>query len=467
MAQVASAYELPLAGRKLNLSVRHLLFGILLVAALLRVANLGQKSLWLDEAYSAVTSQMPRAAEFANIDPSRPPLHLTLLHYWTQTFGNGEAAVRMPSVLVSLINIWLLFILARRLFDSETALLAAALLALSPLDIWYAQEARTYLFVTCAGLLIALGLTWETWYGGLLYLLGLLLGLFVDYISIPLWAGLSVLWLLYWWQRGRPLMPMVYWLAGTVAAWLIYRPWTEPLRLLIEERLHILFIIERVRDLLGIERILLSHLLVALAGSALLLLVAALVLQWMLRRARPRQIITMLALVAFVLVMLSLLVPRVYSVKRVLVTGWPFVILLVAWMIMQLRAWRRPVAAGLLVLSLLVSMASIFFVPKQDWRGTAAFLAGRAEEGELIWPDPRWNRVPLRYYQPELAIPEEQGRWLIENRQADFAGVWLVAERYPGQQLPTSVSERWLDNNWILIEAFPFTFLEVRYYERP
>lgn len=466
MAQVTYPYELPVAGRKLRLGVRQLLFGILLVALLLRVPNLGQKSLWYDEAYSATASQLSRAAQFDDIDPSRPPLHLTLLHYWTQAFGNGETAVRMPSALVSLINIWLLFVLARRLFDNETALLAASLLALSPLDVWYAQEARTYLFVTCAGLLMALGLTWETWYGGVVYWLGLLLGLFVDYISIPLWAGLSAIWFVYWWQRGRPLRPLAYWLVGSIAAWLIFLPWTGPLRLLIDERLHILFIVERVRGLLGIERILLSHLLIALIISALLLFFAAIALQWMLRRPRLRQIITALALAAFVAVTFSLLAPRVYSVKRMLVTGWPFVILLVAWMIMQLRAWRRPVIAGLLGLSLAISIAAILFVPKQDWRAAAAFLAGSAEQGELVWPDPSWNRAALRYYQPELAIPEE-GEWVIEEFLTGVAGVWLVAERYPGQEIPSSPSERWLDREWKLVETFPFAFLEVRHYERP
>ena len=79
-------------------------------------------------------------------------------------WGSSETAVRFPSALMSLINVGLLYGLGSRLANQRVALLAAALLAVSPLNIWYAQEARMYVFIAGAALLYALLLTWDSWW---------------------------------------------------------------------------------------------------------------------------------------------------------------------------------------------------------------------------------------------------------------------------------------------------------------
>lgn len=132
----------------------HYLVAIFLIAVLLRFPSLGLKSLWLDEAAS-VRFATP---VLENVDSIHPPLYYFLLHHTMTSLGDSEAAIRLPSAIFSLANVGLLYLLGRRLADRETALLAAALLAVSPLDVWYAQEARMYAAVACATLLIALGL---------------------------------------------------------------------------------------------------------------------------------------------------------------------------------------------------------------------------------------------------------------------------------------------------------------------
>ena len=49
-----------------------------------------------------------------------------------------------------------LYLLGRELYDRRTGLIAAAFGTVSPLLIWYAQEARMYAFVTLFGLLALL-----------------------------------------------------------------------------------------------------------------------------------------------------------------------------------------------------------------------------------------------------------------------------------------------------------------------
>src|SRR5215213_3849880 len=70
--------------------------------------------------------------------------------------GDGELAVRLPSLIAGTLVIPALYELGREMFDRRTGLIAAAFGTVSPLLIWYAQEARMYAFVTLFGLLAVL-----------------------------------------------------------------------------------------------------------------------------------------------------------------------------------------------------------------------------------------------------------------------------------------------------------------------
>jgi hypothetical protein len=158
-----------------------------------------------------------------------------------------------------------------------------------------------------------------------------------------------------------------------------------------------------------------------------------------------------------------MLVPRVYSVKRVLVTGWPFVILFVAWLVAQLH--ERRVRSALLAISLALTLGVVFFLPKDDWRGAVAYV-DRSVAGDqtLVWLDPRWNHYPYEYYQPRLSA--DYGR--VEDLAALAAtarDIWLIAERYHGLPVPSSPSESWLNQNWELVDQMPYYRLEVRHYQ--
>ena len=109
----------------------------------LRVANLGRRSLWLDEAVEA---------EFASCNLKRcwladanvPPLNRTILHFWTRAFGKSEFSLRFPSVIFGTLCIPALFFLGRRLFGDKVAWLATILFATRPFAIEISQEARQY-----------------------------------------------------------------------------------------------------------------------------------------------------------------------------------------------------------------------------------------------------------------------------------------------------------------------------------
>ena len=128
---------------------------ILLVAFILRLAYLGGKSLLLDEAFAVWLAGRPLAEIWNATNENHPPLYYVVLQAW-MNLGKSEVVIRSLSVLASMIGLALLYVLARRLFDRKVALLSVALLALAPLDLWFAQEARMVIFVVPAALLIVL-----------------------------------------------------------------------------------------------------------------------------------------------------------------------------------------------------------------------------------------------------------------------------------------------------------------------
>ena len=123
---------------------------VLLVAFSLRVFRLDFQSLWYDEAFSFYLAQFGLADITARTAADiQPPLYYYLLHFWTLLASQREFALRFFSLYFGVLTIPLLSIIARRLFPNRAAgLIAALLAALSPLYIWYSQEARMYTMIT-------------------------------------------------------------------------------------------------------------------------------------------------------------------------------------------------------------------------------------------------------------------------------------------------------------------------------
>ena len=76
------------------------------------------------------------------------PLYFVLLKFWMLLFGDSEAALRAPSLLTSLLVIPVTYVIGVRAFSRGTALVGAVLLTLSPLQLYFAQEARMYMLLT-------------------------------------------------------------------------------------------------------------------------------------------------------------------------------------------------------------------------------------------------------------------------------------------------------------------------------
>ena len=122
-----------------------LLLALLLLASFLRFYRLDAQSLWNDEGNSARIAErsVDLILEGAEGD-IHPPGYYLLLHAWRAAVGQSEFALRALSVVAGLALVIFTYLLGRHLFDDTTGLIAASLAALSPLAIYYSQEARMY-----------------------------------------------------------------------------------------------------------------------------------------------------------------------------------------------------------------------------------------------------------------------------------------------------------------------------------
>jgi 4-amino-4-deoxy-L-arabinose transferase-like glycosyltransferase len=124
----------------------------------LRLAALERRNLWADEAISWSRARLTPAALVAEMRRTlHPPLYFLALRSWCEAAGGADArTMRLFSVLASLAGVLLLYRLGRTCFSRGVGLAAALLMALSPHQIFFAQEARMYPLATALGLAGAL-----------------------------------------------------------------------------------------------------------------------------------------------------------------------------------------------------------------------------------------------------------------------------------------------------------------------
>jgi mannosyltransferase len=132
---------------------RQLLIALTVIALALRVTNLS-RSLFIDEAYSLALAQRSFGHMLALFGyEANGTLYPIVLWPLVRIFGTGAVLLRAPSVIAGTLAIPALWWAARKLLPSPAALLAAALLALNPMAIWYSEMARQYAFVVLAACL--------------------------------------------------------------------------------------------------------------------------------------------------------------------------------------------------------------------------------------------------------------------------------------------------------------------------
>jgi mannosyltransferase len=132
---------------------KQLVAALTLLALLLRVTSLS-RSLFTDEAYSLALAQRGFGHMFVlfGYEANGTPYPIVL---WPliRIFGTSETLLRLPAVLAGTASVPALWWAARRYTAPAAALVAAALLAVNPMAVFYSQFARPYALVVLAACL--------------------------------------------------------------------------------------------------------------------------------------------------------------------------------------------------------------------------------------------------------------------------------------------------------------------------
>jgi 4-amino-4-deoxy-L-arabinose transferase-like glycosyltransferase len=138
---------------------------VILLALALYLYGLDSKSLWYDELGTLTNAGWHGSWLDALRNPltiptvPKPPLYFLVTHL-SLSLDSSTFATRLPSAVFAALTIPLVYVIGRAFFGRQTGLLAALLLAIAPLHIRYAQEARMYAMLTFFSML-SLYLFWQ------------------------------------------------------------------------------------------------------------------------------------------------------------------------------------------------------------------------------------------------------------------------------------------------------------------
>lgn len=463
-----------------------------LVGLGLRLLRLGSKSLWLDEALLLTRLQASLQEHAAGLgEPYHPPLYYEMMRSWIALWGSSEIALRLPSALLGGAAVPLVWALANSLNLSPGRRQTAVwLTAVSPLLIWYAQEARSYAPLAFLHLLgcwalvrfaLVMGSADRTvrvprsaagWW--VLFVLSSAAALYLHYAAVLI-LPLQLLFVALW-SKPAAWAIRLGWLLGWVEALVLFWPWLQTptmswfLKIILSERF---YLVEPLSRLLGIGT----------AGSQMVLLLLATVgllggtiaAAWATRRygsliektaARPAVRAVVAAL--FIAAVVGIVYPRGYTLKRQLAALWPFVLLGVGWIVPWPTGRAGRSLAPLLVAAALIgSLVNITLIPKAEWRGVADYLDANMGPSDTIVLLPGYDYIVFRYYNdyrkhvtqltgpPDEALAEAAGRhqaiWIIED-QRDLSG-------------PRNEVYAWLEEHKKLREIENFDLLTIRKFE--
>jgi mannosyltransferase len=128
--------------------------GLTLLAAGLRLATLDVQSYHHDEIVTAsrvLRGSFGHAMDVVGFSESAPPLYYALAWLWVQIVGTGEFGLRSLSALAGIATVPVVYLIGLELRGRRAGILAAALVAVNPMLVWYSQEARGYSLLALFG----------------------------------------------------------------------------------------------------------------------------------------------------------------------------------------------------------------------------------------------------------------------------------------------------------------------------
>ncbi|MEG4500983.1 glycosyltransferase family 39 protein [Microcoleus sp. F10-C6] len=243
--------------------LRFLIIVVLVIGIFFRFANLGNKVYWIDEAYTSLRISGYTEAEFiqqvvdgeirdikylqkyqrinsektvldtvkglALEEPQLAPLYFIATRFWVQLFGNSVAVTRSMSAVFSVLALPCMYWLCLELFESPlTAWLAVAILAVSPFQIVYAQEARPYsllvMVILLSSAVLLRGMRLKTNSSWAIYAVTVALGCYCHLLFGLVAVGHGVYLTII--EKFRFNKTVICYLLASIAGFIALSPWT-------------------------------------------------------------------------------------------------------------------------------------------------------------------------------------------------------------------------------------------------
>ena len=206
-----------------------ILIGLIALAFLLRLYQLGRESLWFDEALSTWFALQPLDLSIHSMLEEglhhSPLFYILLRPFATSNFS--EFAVRLLPALLGVLGVPLLAQLGRLVASPRVGLIAATLLVINPFHVWYSRETRMYslLFVAAVGAMYFFARsvlhksTMQSWLGlAFCTAVGINAHHFAFFIPT-----VQFIYILVTFRQNHSLL--VKWTAAQVLVGLLYVPW--------------------------------------------------------------------------------------------------------------------------------------------------------------------------------------------------------------------------------------------------
>jgi mannosyltransferase len=478
------------------------LIALTLVAFLLRTPHLAAQSLWRDEVdvIRLANESLPQLVRNLARAGHNGPLYYLLMRGWLKLVGEGEFALRYPSLCFGILAVPLVYRAGRGLVGGQAATLTAALVAISPYLVWYSQDAKMYALVTTLSLL-AITCQLEALANGRLrcwagFVFFASLSLYVHLLSalmIPVYLAAFVLA----WPRDREQR----W-GGLVSLGLLILPylplalWQLPLVQDSYETGHPFYPIDQMLSLLfnlhargvamvGNWLVVAAFLFAILAGlflSGEVSLWRCLVSNWPIvsSRIHPRLFLSLWLLLPIALIYLISLRAPVFE-PRYLIFIAPAFYLLTGLGVVALSRLSWTATGLVLAIVLSFSLLGIWVqgaTPiKSDFRAAASYvMARRQDDAPILFQIPYVRDTFDYYFEGEYTALE--GPWTngeVTGAQVEdimlrvldgHTGVWFIAsESWLWDS--RSLTQAWLDQHARLIESASFALVDVYHYDLP
>ncbi|MDD5109028.1 MAG: glycosyltransferase family 39 protein [Candidatus Omnitrophica bacterium] len=415
------------------------ILAILLVCGLiLRLYHLGVRSLWFDEAYTIFNGQyLASVVSRLGALPDRYPSFLSDIpvYFWSLLSGRNEFTLRLFSVVFGIAAIWLIYKFGLKIFGQKTALIAAFLLAISPIHIYYSQELRPYSLILLISLGSALFLLKALEKGALAFWTGYVilnvLNIYLHYMTIFFLFAQVVFFLIFMKDYKNQIRK---WIFYNSVIFVLLAPWLINSIILLKASLgpdlylwvpswaktigakNIFFTIKNFSIGYNVEKQAYVFITVFLTG----------ILAFGITRLKKNEVKNyVLCLCCFVLPILSMFLiskVKVWYVDRYVLGSLPFYYILIGNSLAKIRTRYAFLLLGVVALFCAFSLNNYYqsrsldaascigIVYKYDYKDAADYLAQNMEDGDIVFHTSYSSTVPFMYYLKKSSLSSANER---------------------------------------------------------